>query len=56
MSTPTPPVSAEAPHVDESLVSYTHVIYAPVSYTHLTLPTMVWNVVMPMSTASACSA
>lgn len=28
MSTPTPPVSAEAPHVDESLVSYTHVIYA----------------------------
>jgi uncharacterized membrane protein len=28
MSTPTPPVSAEAPHVDESLVTYTHVIYA----------------------------
>ena len=28
MSTPTPPVSAQAPHVDESLVSYTHVIYA----------------------------
>jgi uncharacterized membrane protein len=28
VSTPTPPVSAEAPHVDESLVSYTHVIYA----------------------------
>ena len=28
MSTPTPPVSAEAPHVDEALVSYTHVIYA----------------------------
>ena len=27
MSTPTPPVSAEAPHVDESLVTYTHVIY-----------------------------
>lgn len=26
--TPTPPVSAEAPHVDESLVTYTHVIYA----------------------------
>jgi uncharacterized membrane protein len=23
-----PPVSAEAPHVDESLVTYTHVIYA----------------------------
>jgi uncharacterized membrane protein len=28
MSTPTPPVSAEVPHVDESLVTYTHVIYA----------------------------
>ena len=28
MSSPTPPVSAEAPHVDESLVTYTHVIYA----------------------------
>ena len=28
MSTPMPPVSAEAPHVDESLVTYTHVIYA----------------------------
>ena len=28
MSTPTPPMSAEAPHVDESLVTYTHVIYA----------------------------
>ena len=28
MSTPTPPISAEAPHVDESLVTYTHVIYA----------------------------
>jgi uncharacterized membrane protein len=27
MSTPTPPISAEAPHVDESLVTYTHVIY-----------------------------
>jgi uncharacterized membrane protein len=26
--TPTPPVSAEAPRVDESLVTYTHVIYA----------------------------
>jgi uncharacterized membrane protein len=26
--TPTPPVSAEAPHVAESLVTYTHVIYA----------------------------
>jgi len=26
--TPTPPMSAEAPHVDESLVTYTHVIYA----------------------------
>ena len=26
--TPTPPISAEAPHVDESLVTYTHVIYA----------------------------
>jgi uncharacterized membrane protein len=30
MSTPTPnpPVSAEVPHVDESLVTYTHIIYA----------------------------
>ncbi|HEV3181753.1 MAG TPA: hypothetical protein VGY90_02945 [Steroidobacteraceae bacterium] len=28
MSTPTPPMSAAAPHVDESLVTYTHVIYA----------------------------
>jgi uncharacterized membrane protein len=28
MSTPNPPLSAEAPHVDESLVTYTHVIYA----------------------------
>ena len=28
MSTPTPPISAEAPHVDESLITYTHVIYA----------------------------
>jgi len=28
MSTPTPPMSAEAPQVDESLVTYTHVIYA----------------------------
>ena len=30
MSTPTPipPVNVEAPHVDESLVTYTHVIYA----------------------------
>jgi len=28
VSTPTPPMSAEAPHVDESLVTYTHVIYA----------------------------
>ena len=28
MSTPTPPMSAESPHVDESLVTYTHVIYA----------------------------
>jgi uncharacterized membrane protein len=28
MSTPTPPMSTEAPHVDESLVTYTHVIYA----------------------------
>ncbi|HTC14973.1 MAG TPA: hypothetical protein VK695_04130 [Steroidobacteraceae bacterium] len=27
MSTPTPPISAEAPHVDESLITYTHVIY-----------------------------
>jgi uncharacterized membrane protein len=28
MSTPIPPLSAEAPHVDESLVTYTHIIYA----------------------------
>ena len=28
MSTPNPPMSAEAPHVDEALVTYTHVIYA----------------------------
>jgi uncharacterized membrane protein len=28
VSTPTSPMSAEAPHVDESLVTYTHVIYA----------------------------
>ena len=28
MSTPTPPITAETPHVDESLVTYTHVIYA----------------------------
>jgi uncharacterized membrane protein len=28
VSTPTPPISAEMPHVDESLVTYTHVIYA----------------------------
>ena len=28
MSTPSPPLSAEAPHVDEALVTYTHVIYA----------------------------
>ena len=28
MSTPNPPLTAEAPHVDESLVTYTHVIYA----------------------------
>jgi uncharacterized membrane protein len=28
MSTPIPPLSAEAPHVDESLITYTHVIYA----------------------------
>jgi uncharacterized membrane protein len=27
MSDPNPPMSAEAPHVDESLVTYTHVIY-----------------------------
>jgi len=26
--TPTPPLVSEAPHVDESLVTYTHVIYA----------------------------
>ena len=26
--TPTPPMSAEAPHVDQSLITYTHVIYA----------------------------
>jgi uncharacterized membrane protein len=28
MSTPTPPMAAEAPHVDEALITYTHVIYA----------------------------
>ena len=28
MSDPNPPMTAEAPHVDESLVTYTHVIYA----------------------------
>ena len=28
MSTPIPPMSAEAPHVDEALITYTHVIYA----------------------------
>ena len=28
MSTPIPPMSADAPRVDESLVTYTHVIYA----------------------------
>jgi len=28
MSTPTPPLTAEAPHVDEGLITYTHVIYA----------------------------
>jgi uncharacterized membrane protein len=28
MSTPTPPISADVPHVDESLITYTHVIYA----------------------------
>ena len=28
MSTPIPPLSAEAPHVEEALVTYTHVIYA----------------------------
>jgi len=28
MSTPNPPITAEAAHVDESLVTYTHVIYA----------------------------
>lgn len=28
MSSPPPPVTTEAPHVDESLVTYTHVIYA----------------------------
>jgi uncharacterized membrane protein len=27
MSDPNPPITADAPHVDESLVSYTHVIY-----------------------------
>jgi uncharacterized membrane protein len=27
MSTPSPPITAEAPHVDESLITYTHVIY-----------------------------
>jgi uncharacterized membrane protein len=28
MSDPNPPITAAAPHVDESLVTYTHVIYA----------------------------
>jgi uncharacterized membrane protein len=28
MSTPTPPITVEAPHVDEALITYTHVIYA----------------------------
>ena len=28
MSSPPPPVATEAPHVDESLITYTHVIYA----------------------------
>ncbi len=28
MSTPNTPMTAEAPHVDESLITYTHVIYA----------------------------
>jgi uncharacterized membrane protein len=28
MSDPNPPISAEAPRVDESLITYTHVIYA----------------------------
>ena len=28
MSTPNPPITADVPHVDESLVTYTHVIYA----------------------------
>ena len=28
MSTPNPPMTADVPHVDESLVTYTHVIYA----------------------------
>lgn len=28
MSTSTPPLTAEAPHVDEALITYTHVIYA----------------------------
>jgi len=28
MSTPSPPITAEAPHVDEALITYTHVIYA----------------------------
>jgi uncharacterized membrane protein len=28
MSTPNPPMTADAPHVDESLITYTHVIYA----------------------------
>lgn len=28
MNSPVPPMTAEGPHVDESLVTYTHVIYA----------------------------
>jgi uncharacterized membrane protein len=28
MSTPNPPMTADVPHVDESLITYTHVIYA----------------------------
>jgi uncharacterized membrane protein len=28
MSDPNPPITAEAPRVDESLITYTHVIYA----------------------------
>jgi uncharacterized membrane protein len=28
MNEPVPPLTADAPHVDESLVTYTHVIYA----------------------------